>query len=287
MVEFVHPGGLLLPTGIREHEPRQDLLTPGPSVEPPLGPALPGEIAGRILDLESERQQANEDVGLPEDLLPGVGDTSLSLRDGFRRAGAMTVIVLATLSALDQFSTGGLAVLAPDIRDSLHVSDGVIVFIAASAGGFICLGAVPMGWLADHYRRAPIIAWAGLVLSAMLAFVGLSVNALMLFLAQFGAGVSKSSSISVHGSLLADQYPIGLRGRLSAITNFANQSAERVQPARDGGHRRTCWWCLRLALVLPRHGGAGGRRLLHRLPVARAGARSPGERFGAWRGLRR
>ena len=64
----------------------------------------------------------------------------------------------------------------------------------------------------------------------MLAFVGLSVNALMLFLAQFGAGVSKSSSISVHGSLMADQYPIGLRGRLSAITNFANQSATAFSP---------------------------------------------------------
>ena len=188
-------------------------------------------MAGRILDLESERQQ-NAERGaaeLPDDLLPGVGDTSISLRDGFRQAGAMTLVVLATLSALDQFSTGGLAVLAPNIRDSLHVSNGVIVFIAAS-GGFICLGAVPMGWLADHFRQAPILAWAGLALSAMLAFVGLSVNAFMLFLAQFGAGVSKSSSISVHGSLMADQYPIGLRGRLSSITNFANQSANAFSP---------------------------------------------------------
>ena len=197
----------------------------------------PGDMATRILDLDEERRRSVEadDVVLPDDLLPGVGDEAVSLRDGFRQAGAATIVVLTALTALDQLSTSGLGVLAPNIRDSLHVSNGVIVFITASAGAFLCLGAVPMGWLADHFRRAPIIAWAGLILSAMLAFTGAAANAFTFFLAQLGAGVSKSSSISVHGSLLADQYPIGIRGRLSAITGFTSQSAAALGPLLMAG----------------------------------------------------
>ena len=201
--------------------------SPSPVSTPGAAPA--GEMAGRILDLESERQQAKEGAAPPEDLLPGVGDTSMSLRDGFRQAGAMTVIVLATLSALDEFSTGGLAVLAPNIRDSLHVSNGVIVFIAASAGGFICLGAVPMGWLADHFRQAPHRLGGTHPLSHVGVYrpVGQCAHVVP---RRVRGGMSKSSNISVHGSLMADQYPIGLRGRLSAITNFANQSATAFSP---------------------------------------------------------
>jgi hypothetical protein len=41
-------------------------------------------------------------------------------------------------------------------------------------------------------------------------------NAFMLFWTQFGVGVAKSSNLSVHGSMLADTYPITVRGRISA-----------------------------------------------------------------------
>ena len=92
-----------------------------------------------------------------------------------------------------------------------------------------------MGWLADRYRRAPIIAWASLVFGAMLAVTGLAVNAFMLFWTQLGVGVSKANTISVQWSLIADQYPIGVRGRISAALNFGTQSASALSPLLMAG----------------------------------------------------
>ena len=78
-----------------------------------------------------------------------------------RSAGRFTFVMLALLQ-LRRRARGRRrsAVLAPDIRDSFGVSDGVIVFITAASGAFLVLGALPMGWLADRYRRPPIIGWA-------------------------------------------------------------------------------------------------------------------------------
>ena len=84
----------------------------------------------------------------------------------------------------------------------------------------------------------------------MVFFSGLAVNAFTLFLARFGVGISKSNTGPVHGSLLADAYPIGVRGRMSAATmsvrhrragDSARSSsvASRPSPAasRDGDGR--------------------------------------------------
>ena len=159
----------------------------------------------------------------------------MSLRQGLRTAGSATLVVLIALSAMDQLTNSGLSVLAPNIRDTLHVSNGTIVFISSAAGGFIVLGALPMGWLADRYRRPPIIAWASLAFSVMLVVSGFAVNAFMLFWAQLGAGVSKSNTISVQWSLIADQYPIGVRGRISATLNFGTQTAAALSPLLMAG----------------------------------------------------
>ena len=174
-----------------------------------------GTIAAAVLEMDERRlteEPDNEPVIFADDLLPGVTAESMTLRQGLQVGGSATLIILVLLSSLDQLSSAGLSVLAPNIRDTLHVSNGAIVFIASSAGGFLVLGALPMGWLADRYRRAPIIAWASLVFGAMLAVTGLAVNAFMLFWTQLGVGVSKANTISVQWSLIADQYPIGVRG---------------------------------------------------------------------------
>ena len=56
-------------------------------------------------------------------------------------------------------------------RRSASATDA-IVFLSAAAGAFIVLGAVPMGWLADRYRRGPIIGVSSLVFTAMRVRVG-------------------------------------------------------------------------------------------------------------------
>jgi hypothetical protein len=139
-----------------------------------------GTIAAAVLEMDERRRTEEpniEPVIFADDLLPGVTAESMTLRQGLQVGGSATLIVLVLLSSLDQLSSSGLSVLAPNIRDTLHVSNGAIVFIASSAGGFLVLGALPMGWLADRYRRAPIIAWASLVFGAMLA--GKCVHALL------------------------------------------------------------------------------------------------------------
>ena len=58
--------------------------------------------------------------------------------------------MLALLQAFDELENATLSVLAPNIRDTFHVSDGVIVFISAASAAFLALGAA-----ADGLARRP------------------------------------------------------------------------------------------------------------------------------------
>lgn len=196
------------------------------------------DLATAVLDSEAERQaaqaEAEHEVLFADDLLPGVGAEPLSLREGVRAGGAFTFVVLLLLNTLDELEAAALSVLAPDIRDSFGVSDGVVTFIAAASGGFLVLGALPMGWLADRFRRAPIVGGASSFFAAMVFCSGLAMNAFSLFWSRFGVGIAKSNTLPVHGSLIADTYPIGVRGRLSAATMGAGSVVAALSPAVVG-----------------------------------------------------
>jgi MFS family permease len=167
-------------------------------------------------------------------LLPGTREERVSLREGLRTTNTTTFTVLAVIVALDNLQSSGLSVLAPNIQSSFHVSSGVIVFVAGISGAFLVLGILPMGWLADHFRRAPIIGVATFVFGAMVFLSGLATNIFLFFLARFGAGVSQASTQTVHGSLLADTYPISLRGRIYASMGIAMGVATALSPILAG-----------------------------------------------------
>ena len=118
---------------------------------------------------------------------------------------------------------------------SLGISTGLMVVISVAAGAFLVLGSGPMGYLADRYRRGRIIAWASLAFSVAVALSGLVTSAFTLFLARLGAGVAKSNQLPVQGSLLADQYPIGTRGRVSASVSVAGRITGTLSPLLVGG----------------------------------------------------
>jgi ABC-type branched-subunit amino acid transport system ATPase component/predicted MFS family arabinose efflux permease len=193
-------------------------------------------LAAGLMDAEAERaRESDREVLFADELLPGVGGEPLTLRQGLAAGGSATFLTLTVLSALDELETAALGVLAPDIRDSFGMSDGTIVFLSAASGGFLVLGALPMGWLADRFRRGRVAGWAGLAFSAMVFACGIAANVFLLFLARLGVGVAKSSTLPVHGSLNADTYPIGVRGRLAATSGIAGRLAAVLSPLAVGG----------------------------------------------------
>ncbi len=170
----------------------------------------------------------------PEDLLPGTREERTTLREGLRKAGTSTFVILALIVALDNLQSSGLSVLAPNIQSSFRVSSGVIVFVAGISSAFLVLGILPMGWMADRFRRAPIIACATFFFGIMVFLSGLATNIFLFFCARFGAGVSQASTQSVHGSLLADTYPISMRGRIYAGMGVATGIATALSPILVG-----------------------------------------------------
>jgi ABC-type branched-subunit amino acid transport system ATPase component/predicted MFS family arabinose efflux permease len=191
-------------------------------------------LAAAVLDEEAARQEAQsrarQPVVFPDEMLPGVGSEPLSLRDGVRRGGAYTFVVLMLLNSLDELEGATINVLAPEIRRTFGISEGTIVFIATASAAFFVLGAVPMGWLADRVRRVPIVGVASLFFGLFTFLSGLAVNAFMLFWTRFFTGIAKANTIPVHGSLIADSYPIGVRARMAALTDMVGHGFALASP---------------------------------------------------------
>jgi ABC-type branched-subunit amino acid transport system ATPase component/predicted MFS family arabinose efflux permease len=189
-----------------------------------------------VIDEEAARRERQDqsEVLFADDLLPGVGGDEISFREGLARGGTFTFWLLLILVSLDELSAGAMSLLAPDIRDTFGVSDGTITFITSASAAFVVIGAFPMGWLADRYRRGPIIGVSTVLFTTFAFLTGLAVNAFTLFLAQFGVGIAKASTIPVHGSLIADTYPIGIRGRIAGITGMCGRSVNVISPVLIG-----------------------------------------------------
>ncbi len=97
------------------------------------------------------------------------------------------------------------------------------------------LGAVPMGWLADRVKRVPIVGWASLAFGFFVFMSGLAISAFMLFWTRFATGIAKANSIPVHQSLIADNYPIGIRARMSAAINMGGHGIGLISPVICAG----------------------------------------------------
>ncbi|MEX2268953.1 MAG: MFS transporter, partial [Acidimicrobiia bacterium] len=186
----------------------------------PRAAALAATVIAEDEAREAAQAQAREQVIFPDDLLPGVNAAPMSLRAGLKRGGVMMFAVLTLLNSLDELEGAAIYVLAPEIRATFGISKGTIVFIGTASAGFFVLGAVPMGWLSDRVKRVPIVGFSGLFFGLFVFLSGVATSAFMLFWTRFGTGIAKASTIPVHASLLADNYPIGVRARMSALNEM-------------------------------------------------------------------
>jgi len=195
-------------------------------------------LAAAVLEEEAARQEAQarakEQVIFPDDMLPGVESAPVSLSEAFAKGGARMFVILGLLIAFDQLTLNAVQMVTPELQQTFHVSKGTAVFIGTASGLFYALGAIPLGWLADRVKRVPVVGITGLVGAGFTMLAGGSLNAFMFFWCICLAGITRANDIAVHPSLIADNYPIGVRARMSAIMNLGTQVLGNLSPILVG-----------------------------------------------------
>jgi ABC-type branched-subunit amino acid transport system ATPase component/predicted MFS family arabinose efflux permease len=158
----------------------------------------------------------------------GAREEPMGLRQGLATGGAATLVWLAASSGLEELQVAVLGVLAPDLARFLHVGDHAMVVLTVATTVLFALGAVPLASLAGRVRRTSLIGWCTLGFAGAAALSGVVSGAAGLFAARVGAGISGLSSVPVANSLLADTYPIGVRGRVAGARAAAARAVAVV-----------------------------------------------------------
>ena len=111
-----------------------------------------------------------------------------------------------------------LAILAPEIKDELGLSDTQLGALSGVAFGiFYATFAIPIARLADKYSRVSVISISLTVWSLMTALSGLAGNFWQLLIARIGVGIGEAGGSPPSHSLLADYFAPGKRATALGI----------------------------------------------------------------------
>lgn len=129
---------------------------------------------------------------------------------------ALSVLVLVyVLNFIDRQI---LSILANDIKADLGVDDAYLGFLYGTAFAiFYALFGIPLGKLADSWKRIRLMTLGLSLWSAMTAFSGLARDAGTLTVARIGVGVGEATASPSAYSLISDWFPARLRATALAI----------------------------------------------------------------------
>ena len=111
-----------------------------------------------------------------------------------------------------------ITILAPDLKRDLGLSDADIGFLYGTAFAvFYALFGIPLGRLADEWKRVRLLSVGLALWSGMTALSGLAKTGTQLGLARMGVGVGEATASPSAYSLISDLFPRRLRGTALAI----------------------------------------------------------------------
>jgi MFS family permease len=111
-----------------------------------------------------------------------------------------------------------LSILANDIKADLKVDDAFLGFLYGTAFAiFYALFGIPLGKLADSWKRVRLMTIGLALWSMMTAFSGLARSGTMLTVARIGVGVGEATASPSAYSLISDWFPARLRATALAI----------------------------------------------------------------------
>ncbi len=129
---------------------------------------------------------------------------------------ALSVLVL--IYVLNFVDRQILSILANDIKADLGVDDAYLGFLYGTAFAiFYALFGIPLGRLADSWKRVRLMTIGLTLWSAMTALSGLAKSGTALTFARIGVGVGEATASPSAYSLISDWFPARLRATALAI----------------------------------------------------------------------
>ena len=131
------------------------------------------------------------------------------LTDAIERLGPVGWVplgVLVGLAGVQTFDLGAFGILAPDIRQTFHISVASVDAIAALTGAVPVLFSVHLGYWGDRTNRVRLSVAAGLLWGVTAILTGLAPALAVLIIARAVGGVGQLTTETVYPSLLADYY---------------------------------------------------------------------------------
>jgi MFS family permease len=126
--------------------------------------------------------------------------------------------VLVVIYVLNFVDRQILSILANDIKADLGVEDEYLGFLYGTAFAvFYSLFGIPLGKLADSWKRVRLMSLGLALWSSMTALSGLARNAGTLTVARIGVGVGEATASPSAYSLISDWFPARLRATALAI----------------------------------------------------------------------
>ena len=171
---------------------------------------------------------------MPEDP-PGAVAEEVPLRRILARYGAVPLFTLLAVNLIDNLDRAAFITLAPDIKRTFHLSQAAIDGINGVSAVLVVAGAVPFAVLADRGRRIRLAAVAATIWSALTFCTGIVTSAVQLTFVRIFSGLGQAAIEPVHGSLIADYYPVEARARAYGVHQSASPLASIIGPIVAGG----------------------------------------------------
>jgi MFS family permease len=123
------------------------------------------------------------------------------------------LVLLCVINALNFLDRGALALVLPQLKSELALSDTILGLIS----GFpfaVCyaLCAIPAAWIADRFSRRHLITLGLAFWSACTAASAAVTNGIQLAVARFLLGAGESTGLPASASMIADLFSLRRRG---------------------------------------------------------------------------
>ena len=154
----------------------------------------------------------------------------------------LPLIVLVGLNGVNQLDQTGFGILAPDIRDQFHLSNGQFLTLVALTliGGL--LATVPLAYYSDRLQRVALAIVGAAVWTVFGLGTALAVGVLMLVIARSLAGLGRAVITPTHNSLLADYYPPEVRADVYGAHAIGLAIGATLGPLIAGGLAQLYNW---------------------------------------------